>query len=259
MICGKCQVQCLDTARFCSECGQDLQLQRINAAPMAFGASNGAGLISRVRFGHIVALFLLLAFIVGAGRWAWQQTQERQTRPISRTSGAGNLDSSLDKGEEIVQPSGKKTVESVTNSTAPSSSITPADIMQPNSSATTMIKTPLQSQPNAASKPVQITISAALASEVGIVRGFPPTGNPPASQASVTPATATAAAGMTASAVAKRTGWYEQFKTELSACNGNFFEREFCKQRVSWRHCQPNNAWGKVPECVENKTESHTR
>jgi hypothetical protein len=279
MICEKCQAQCSDTAKFCSECGHNLQLQRINAAPMAFDAANGAGFMPRLSFGSIAAMFMLVALVAGAGIWAWLQTPEqltserptpeRQTPPISTVSRAGNADVSLDKGEEFVQPLGKQAVESITNTASPSSIITQTPIMQGNPSESTQtvaaqrtqIKTALQSKPSPASVPVRITTSAALASEVGIVRGFPPTGNPPSPPASVPSATATAAATVSASASAsaKRNDWYDQYKTELSACSGNFFAREFCKQQASWRHCQPNKAWGKVPECVENKTESERR
>jgi hypothetical protein len=262
MICGKCQAQCSDTAKFCSECGQNLQLQRINAAPMAFDVSNGAGFISRLNFGHIATLSLLLALVVGAGIWAWPQTQERLILPNSSNASVDNIDASLDRGEEFLQPRSKKAVESITNTPAQSSSLTQAPVVQLNSSAsastaTTQVaqkNTPLQSKPSSlTSAPVRITISAALASEVGVVRGLPTTGNSPSPQATEIPEKATATAAV------KGNGWYDQFKTELSACNGNFFEREFCKQKLSWRHCQPNRAWGKVPECVENKTESHTR
>jgi hypothetical protein len=54
-------------------------------------------------------------------------------------------------------------------------------------------------------------------------------------------------------APAPKNDWHTQLKSEMGRCGGNFFEREICKQKIIWQYCAPNDAWGKVPECVETK------
>ena len=44
--------------------------------------------------------------------------------------------------------------------------------------------------------------------------------------------------------------WLESLRKEMGQCESlGFFQRPTCIQNARNRYCNPNNAWGKVPEC----------
>ena len=44
--------------------------------------------------------------------------------------------------------------------------------------------------------------------------------------------------------------WLQSLRKEMSQCESlGFFQRPSCIQNARNRHCNPNNAWGKIPEC----------
>ncbi len=44
--------------------------------------------------------------------------------------------------------------------------------------------------------------------------------------------------------------WQEQLRADLKACsNVGFFSRPSCSWNARNKYCEPNNAWGQIPEC----------
>ena len=57
-------------------------------------------------------------------------------------------------------------------------------------------------------------------------------------------------AGSRPEAVASNTGWLNQLRSELQACNAqSFFDRPSCAWAARNKYCTPNSAWGYVAEC----------
>ncbi len=49
---------------------------------------------------------------------------------------------------------------------------------------------------------------------------------------------------------ASTTDWLQSLRKEMTQCESlGFFQRPSCIQNARNRYCNPNNAWGKVPEC----------
>jgi hypothetical protein len=51
--------------------------------------------------------------------------------------------------------------------------------------------------------------------------------------------------------------WQQKLKSELDQCaSQGFFQRPTCIQNARNRHCGPNNAWGKNPDCPARSSDS---
>lgn len=45
-------------------------------------------------------------------------------------------------------------------------------------------------------------------------------------------------------------GWVRALRADLAQCaSQGALSRVFCSEQARWRHCGPNNGWGKAPEC----------
>lgn len=46
--------------------------------------------------------------------------------------------------------------------------------------------------------------------------------------------------------------WATALRDELAQCEakGNFFTKAICAEQAKWRHCDPGDRWGKIPECT---------
>jgi hypothetical protein len=50
--------------------------------------------------------------------------------------------------------------------------------------------------------------------------------------------------------VPSQQGWQNSLRSELAQCaNAGFFERPSCSWNVRNKYCEPNHAWGTMPEC----------
>jgi len=56
-------------------------------------------------------------------------------------------------------------------------------------------------------------------------------------------------------AAAPQTQWQTAFQAELKACESvGFFSRPSCAWAARNKYCEPNDAWGRVPDCPAKKT-----
>ncbi len=99
-------------------------------------------------------------------------------------------------------------------------------------------------------------------STVVTVRSEQQAANANKAQANTAPATAAPSAVMPSAPasnpapVAKPTGaaWLDALRADLAACQAEgLFTRVVCQERARWRHCEPAQAWGSVPECPSTR------
>ena len=75
--------------------------------------------------------------------------------------------------------------------------------------------------------------------------------SPPVAQGPITPPTPMpASAAAASSAGSGGEGWMVALRTDLQRCSEQgFVSRAICVEQAKWRHCGPNDGWGKIAEC----------
>ena len=76
------------------------------------------------------------------------------------------------------------------------------------------------------------------------------TSAPPTASAAPPPATQNKPITSPPPPRAAPTDWQQLLRKDIAQCESlGFFQRPSCIQNARNRHCNPNNAWGKVPDC----------